>query len=193
VSTFEITIRAGSISLENRNVREVLVRLAAESGLRFVLTDEGTIAVARELSPLDRRALALDLVPGKRSLALRSDASMAPVVAWLGARLARLLDAVVEAAEPVPASRVHALLEAHEAPFLEADDKRGPGPDDEDVKAVLALVRLGRLLIAEGAEPQLLALVEAHSKAELLYEALLESDFVDDVFLSQSEFVAALR
>lgn len=193
MSTYEITIRAGSVALESRNVREVLHKLATESELRFHLTDEGTIAIARELSPLDRRAFSVDFVPARRSFLLRTPASTAPVAMWLGTRLARLLDAVADEPQTIPVERVHALLEEHESPILDADEHRGPSHEDEDVKAVLSLVRLGRILLVEGSTERLLELIQAHTKAELLYEALLESDFVEDVFLSQSEFVAALH
>lgn len=195
MNAFELTLRAGSVALESRNLREVLRKLTAESGIGLCLTDEGTLALGLELSPLDRRAVAIELVRSRHQLTLRSVATHQAIAGWLGMRLARLLDAVVvEAVTPASVQEVRALLERHEQGFVDDDAAGEDTEHDEDVKAVLALVRLGRIVLAgNDAAASLAELVRSQASAELLYEALLDADFVEDVFLSQSEFVAALH
>lgn len=192
MSILESTLRAGTIALDSRNLREVLQSLASTSGLRFHLTSESTIAIGADLSPLDRRALAVELTLAPRTLVLRGEAV---VVRWLARHLARLLAAqTADSSAPFDAA-LHAFLHAHEAPYLEepASPSVHVGGDDPAVKTVLELVQLGRILLVSGAAPQLAELVRASTSTEQLYEALLESDFVEDVFLSESELAQALR
>ncbi len=59
------------------------------------------------------------------------------------------------------------------------------------MRAVLELVRLGRIAVADGAEQALSELVMRTPRAEL-YETLLDSELIEDLFLSESDLLAAL-
>lgn len=191
---YDVILRAGTIALDTRNLREALHTISQAGDVRLHLTDEGTVAFGVDVSPLDRRAAAVGVSMRIGQLALHTTEQWAPLAGWLGNELARLLAA--KAHDPLAyvasVSSVLEILDDHETEVL-AQAAPTARHGDEDVDAVLALVRLGRIELAEGGEAQLAELVAAHKSVELLYEALLESPAVEDVFLSQSEFVAAFH
>ena len=190
--SYDVVLRAGHAALDTRNLREALRTVSARDGVQLHLTDEGTIAFGLGGSPLDRRALALDLELKKGSITLSVQDDLAPLASWLGGALVGALGCTSEdpAATPSSLASVQELLERHEE---EAGDGVIPTHADPRVEAVLQLVRLGRIAIVPGGEVELAELVQAHRRPDRLYELLLDSDAVDDLFLSQSEFVAALR
>lgn len=191
---YEVILHAGTIALDTRNLREALHAITKAGDVRLHLTDEGTIAFGVDISPLDRRAAALGVSIRRGQLALSTHDAWAPLAGWLGNELARLLAA--KAHDPLAyvasLSSVLEILDEHETELL-AQPLPALKHGDQDIDAVLTLVRLGRIELAEGASEQLAELVRAHTKIEDLYEALLESPVVEDVFLSQSEFVAAFH
>lgn len=199
----EVILRAGTIALDTRNLREALHAISKAGDVRLHLTDEGTIAFGVDVSPLDRRAAAVGVTIRLGQLVLSTQDAWAPLAGWLGNQLARLLAA--KARDPrvyvASLSNVLEILDEHEtevlaqpSPAVKHGEPAAQSPTgDEDVDAVLALVRLGRIELAEGAKQQLAELVRAHTKIEDLYEAMLDSPAVEDVFLSQSEFVAAFH
>ena len=191
---YDVILQAGTIALDTRNLREALHAISKAGDVRLHLTDEGTIAFGVDISPLDRRAAALGVTIRVGQLALSVQDEWAPLAGWLGNELARLLAA--KAHDPLAyvasVSSVLEILDEHETEVL-AQPAPALKHGDEDVDAVLALVRLGRIELAEDGADQLAELVRAHKSIEALYEALLESPAVEDVFLSQSEFVAAFH
>lgn len=192
--SYDVLLRAGTIALDTRNLREALHVISKAGDVRLHLTDEGTIAFGVDVSPLDRRAAAVRVTIRRGELALSTTEAWAPLAGWLGNELARLLAA--KAHDPLAyvasISSVLEILDEHETAVL-AQGAPTVGHGDQDVDAVLALVRLGRIELAEGGAEALAELVAAHKSVESLYEALLDSPAVEDVFLSQSEFVAAFH
>ena len=191
---YDVILRAGTIALDTRNLREALHVISKAGDVRLHLTDEGTIAFGVDVSPLDRRAAAVAVSIRRGELALSTTNAWALLANWLGNELARLLAA--KAHDPLAyvasIASVLELLDEHETDVL-AQAAPTVRHGDQDVDAVLALVRLGRIELAEGGAEQLAGVVAAHKSVELLYEALLESPAVEDVFLGQSEFVAAFH
>lgn len=151
---------------------------------------------------LHRGALAISMSLRAQRLTLSTRAQDAVLSSWLAHELARQLRGRVvdpqaedgRVAE-ISTEQVRLLLDAHEAEVLRDEPYRAvlSAPEDcepETVSLVRLLLRTGRLEIMPGAEAALFELARAHASGEDLYEALLESEVVDDIFLSQSEFLA---
>lgn len=203
--SYDVLLRAGSVALNRSNLKQALARISEEQRIGLRLTDDDTLAFGLELSPLDRRAagVAVTFKKGANSLALSTHART-PLSIWLAGEIARHLDAT--ASDPqaddgllaaVPTTLVRQILREHEAELFAQEPFVGGDEDDDEsdevVLALRALVRAARIEVVSGGDAALVSLARSHPDGEALYEALLECDAVEDVFLSQSEFVQEIE
>lgn len=189
-----VTLRAGAVALNTRNLREALAHIGSAYAIGLHVTDEGTVAFGLERSPLDRRAAAVSLAWEKDRLLLSAPSAWTVLSQWLAAALAQRTGAELHPTTepPIDVAQIHALLRDHESTFG-TDDARVDHADlDEGTRALFELVQTGRIELRDDDPAQLAELVRRSATSEALYEALLDSDQVEDVFLSQTEFVAEL-
>lgn len=199
---YEARIARRSVALNARNLREALARIAQATGIGAQLTDEGTVALAVDFAPIDKRASAVELAFATDHLSLSADAEDGTLVRWLCQELARHLDGTVSLPptasndEIVRSEAVRSLLRAREStrtPRTTTTAREPSHEGDELMTALLALIDAGRIEVRAEAGAALSALTRQPESLESLYEALIESDWVEDIFLGETEFVAEIR
>jgi hypothetical protein len=197
--------RKGGRALSQDVVSQALEALSRESELRTWL-GQGVIHFAIDLPKGDEDCAAVEVTLAKNGSRLSAKAGSA-LMSWCVHALGAALDAEVDdPSDDVPdlatlRSRAIAALRAHEREVLEdrafdtEDDDAGAaesGEEDSLLSFFASLVEKNELLIA-GPMGELADLGVLADKPADLYEALLDHDSVEDVFLSEAEFIDRLR
>jgi hypothetical protein len=208
-------------SLTKTNVRAAAVAVSRRSPLKLALADDADCLLVRLRLAVDDEAcasIAIRFSRNGRSLSGTARGRGEPLLHWCFHALARQMRGEID--DPQGAARVthpdpaqherkaRRVVQEHETEVLAEradpgeDDDAGDGHDDgEQLEGtVLDLIAMmldeGTIALAESDRRPaegLLRLEPLMDDPSALYEAILEADEIDEVFVSESEFVDVVR
>jgi hypothetical protein len=195
--------------LNPASVQRALTAISASEAIKCALTSDNLIRFGAQIPVTDDRCVAVEVSfsRGGKSLTASSHGGRWPILEWclhaLAAQLgAQLFDPqegkVIAPDSQARLPKAKALLEAHEAAARADEPHDGPEePLDADDASSLLVAFLESLVASEqlalaGAPSDLRHLASQLNEPSALYEALLDSPLVDEVFASESQFVQAL-
>lgn len=204
---------ATGVSINRTNVARALAEISTPDGLKCGLAADGLaihIGVSLPATDSRRAGFTVSFTRGGRELVASARSGNGPLLCWCIHMLAAQLGCALfdpQAGELVTPNgqpflaQAQSLLAEYESDLLAQEPYAGPPDADaageaNEVSQLLigfleSLVAAEQLSLTTAAS-ELVHLVPQLKEPSDLYEALLDSPQVDDVFLSESEFVRAL-
>jgi hypothetical protein len=196
-------------TLNPASVQRALTAISSSGTIKCALTSDNLIRFGMQMPVTDARCVAVEVSfsRGGKSLTASSHGGRWPMLEWclhalaaqLGAQLFDPQDGnVIPPDSQARLAKAKALLEAHEAEARADEPHDGPEePLDADDASSLLVAFLESLVASEqlslAAAPNDFGhLASQLNEPSALYEALLDSPLVDEVFASESQFVRAL-